>query len=172
MVHSADQDRMLYCKRLTNELQLIVSALGPYRDELQGVVVESTFNWYWLVDGLMAAGFAVHLAKTAAIRQYEGLKYSGDEHDAVFLAHIFRLGLPPEGYIYPSHERALRDLARKRMQLVQHRTLNILSIESLLARQLNLRINGEHVQRLDDTAVRALALPPHVERALMANLAV
>jgi transposase len=58
------------------------------------------------------------------------------------------------------------------MQLVQQRTLHVLSIESLLARQLNLRINGEHVQRLDDAAVRALALPPHVERALMANLAV
>lgn len=167
-----DRDRVLYCKRLANDLQLIVAALEPYRDELQGVVVESTFNWYWLVDGLMADGFAVHLANTAAIKQYEGLKYSGDEHDAVFLAHIFRLGLLPEGYIYPSHERALRDLARKRMQLVQQRTLNILSIESLLARQLNLRINGEHVQRLDDAAVRALALPPHVERALMANLAV
>jgi transposase len=167
-----DDDRVLYCKRLTNDLSLIVTALMPWRDELQGVVVESTFNWYWLVDGLMAAGFAVHLANTAAIKQYEGLKYSGDERDAVFLAHIFRLGLLPEGYIYPSHERALRDLARKRMQLVQQRTLHILSIESLLARQLNLRMNGEHVQRLDDAAVRALALPPHVERALMANLAV
>jgi transposase len=120
----------------------------------------------------MAAGFTVHLANTAAIKQYEGLKYAGDERDAVFLAHIFRLGLLPEGYIYPPEERGLRDLARKRMQLVQQRTLHILSIETQLARQLNLRIDGEEVQRLSDAAVRALALPPHVERALMANLAV
>jgi transposase len=88
-----DRDRVLYCKRLANDLQLIVAALAPHRGELQGVVVESTFNWNWLVDGLVADGFAVHLANTAAIRQYEGLKYSGDEDDAVFLAHIFRLGL-------------------------------------------------------------------------------
>jgi transposase len=135
-----DEDRVLYCKRLPNDLQTIVSTLTPYRDELQGVVVESTFNWYWLVDGLMAAGFEVHLAHTPAIKQYEGLKYAGDERDAVFLAHIFRLGLLPEGYIYPSEERGLRDLARKRMQLVQQRTLQILSIESLLARQANLRM--------------------------------
>jgi len=25
-------------------------------------VVESTFNWYWLVDGLMDNGYRVHLA--------------------------------------------------------------------------------------------------------------
>jgi transposase len=69
-------------------------------------------------------------------------------------------------------ERALRDLARKRLQLVQQRTLHILSIESLLARQINLRMNGEHIQRMDDAAVRALALPAHVERAMMANMGV
>lgn len=66
----------------------------------------------------MAAGFAVHLANTAAIKQYEGLKYADDERDTVFPAHIFLLGLLPEGYIYPPEERDLRDLARKRMQLV------------------------------------------------------
>nr|WP_227747386.1 hypothetical protein [Paraburkholderia franconis] len=68
-----DEDRVLYCKRLANDLQLIVAALVPHQDELQGIVVEATFNWYWLVDGLIAAGFAVHLANTSAIKQYEGL---------------------------------------------------------------------------------------------------
>jgi hypothetical protein len=47
----------------------------------------------------MAAGFHVHLANTAATKQYEGLKYAGDQQDATFLAHILRLGLLPEGYI-------------------------------------------------------------------------
>jgi transposase len=120
----------------------------------------------------MAAGFAVHLANTSAIKQYEGLKYAGDERDAVFLAHIFRLGLLPEGYIYPPEERGLRDLARKRMQLVQQSTLNTLSIENILARQLNLRLNAQQVRHLDRTAVNALCLPPHTECALMANLTV
>jgi transposase len=61
-----DQDQLLYCKRLTNDLSLIQAALAPFQAELEGVVVEATFNWYWLVDGLVAAGFAVHLANTAA----------------------------------------------------------------------------------------------------------
>lgn len=167
-----DHDRVLYRKRLVNDLQLIIAALAPHRDELQGIVVESTFNWYWLVDGLMAAGFDVRLANTAAIKQYEGLKYAGDEHDAVFLAHVLRLGLLPEGYIYPPQERTLRDLSRKRLQLVRQRTVNILSIESLLARHLNLSMNSEEVQRLDSNAIGALHLPPHVQRALQASVAV
>jgi transposase len=167
-----DQDHVLYRKRLMNDLQLIIAALAPHREELQGVVVESTFNWYWLVDGLMAAGFNVRLANTAAIKQYEGLKYAGDEHDAIFLAHVLRLGLLPEGYIYPPQERTLRDLSRKRLQLVRQRTVNILSIESLLARHLNLRMNSEQVQRLECAAVPALHLPPYVQRALEASMAV
>jgi transposase len=135
-------------------------------------VVESTYNWYWLVDSLMAAVFARWTAKPAAIKQYEGLKYAGDERDAVFLAHIFRLGLLPEGYIYPPEERGLRDLARKRMQLVQQSTLNTLSIENILARQMNLRFNAEQVRHLDSAAVTSLGLPPYIEIALAANLAV
>jgi transposase len=167
-----EQDRVVYCKRLANDLELITKALEPYRNELQGVVVESTYNWYWLVDGLMAAGFSMHLANPAAIKQYEGLKYTGDEHDAVFLAHVYRLGLLPEGYIYPREERPLRDLSRKRMQLVGQRTQNILSVESLLSRHTGGRFNKEQIQKLDDAVILKLGLAPHVERALKANLAV
>jgi transposase len=167
-----EQDGVIYCKRLANDLGQITKSLEPYRDELQGVVVESTYNWYWLVDGLMAAGFSIHLANPSAIKQYEGLKYAGDEHDAVFLAHVYRLGLLPEGYIYPREERPLRDLSRKRMQLVSQHTQNILSIECLLSRHTGGRFNKDQVQALDAAAIARLGLLPHVERALKANLAI
>jgi len=45
------------------------------------------------------------------------------------LAHLLRLGLLAEGYIYPREQRGARGLARKRMQLVYWRTAQILSIE-------------------------------------------
>ena len=64
-----EQDRVVYQKRLRNERGEILSALVPYYENLQGIVVESTYNWYWLVDGLMAAGHRVHLANTTAIEQ-------------------------------------------------------------------------------------------------------
>ena len=65
------------------------------------MAVESTFNWYWLVDGLQEQGYPVRLANPSAIRQYEGLKYSDDRHDARWLAHLLSLGILPEGFIYP-----------------------------------------------------------------------
>jgi transposase len=42
----------------------------------------------------------------------------------------------------------------------------------LLARQINVRMNGERIQRLGDGAIHAFGLPLHVERAMMANMAV
>ena len=96
-----EPDRVLRQRRLPNELPAILKELEPFHDELVGVVVESTYNWYWLVDGLKEHGHPMHLANTAAVPQYAGLKYSGDESDARHLAHLLRLGILPEGYIYP-----------------------------------------------------------------------
>ena len=62
-----ENSQVLVRKRVGNSLEAIVALLVPYRDELVGLVVESTYNWYWLVDGLMDAGFELHLANTAAI---------------------------------------------------------------------------------------------------------
>ena len=99
------QDRVMYRKRLPNMVSQVVAELKPFQAELAGVVVESTYNWYWLVDGLMEAGYRVHLANTTAIQQYSGLKYSDDFSDAQWLARMLRLGVLPEGYIYPKESR-------------------------------------------------------------------
>lgn len=93
-----EEDRVVAEKRLPNELTKILEFLLPWRAVLAGVVVESTFNWYWLVDGLQAAGFKVYLANTTAIKKYDGLKHSGDEADARYLAHLLRLGILPTGH--------------------------------------------------------------------------
>ncbi|AUB81820.1 hypothetical protein [Candidatus Thiodictyon syntrophicum] len=82
----------------------------------------------------MAAGYPVHLANTTAITLYSGLKYSDDDSDACWLAKLLRLGLPAEGYIYPKEERAVRDLLRRRLRLIQQRTANLVSIQNQLAR--------------------------------------
>ncbi len=113
-----EQDRTVYEKRLPNDIATITEALCIYQSELAACVVESTYNWYWLVDGLMDAGFPVRLAHTSALPEYSGLKYSNDFSDARHLAHLLRLGLLPTGYIYPKEERALRDLLRRRLLLV------------------------------------------------------
>jgi transposase len=145
-----EKDRVVYERRLPNEVSVILGHLAPYREKIQAVAVESTYNWYWLVDGLMEAGYEVRLVNTVAVKIYDGMKYTGDEHDARHLAHLLRLGILPTGYIYPKAERAVRDLLRKRGQLVRCRTAQILSIENLVTRNCGRRISQEEIRALDD----------------------
>ena len=172
VIVSDEEDRIVFSKRLPNDLGQIRAALEPHREDLAGVVIESTYNWYWLVDGLMDTGYQVHLAHPSAIKKYEGLKHSGDFADATYLAHLLRLGLLAEGYVYPREERGVRDLARKRLQLVRYRTAQILAIEGILMRQTGARLKGEAVKRLTAEQVDAFAFAPDVSLAVQANRAV
>lgn len=166
-----DQDQVVYEKRLPNDLAVIAQQLSAYQDSLQGIVVESTYNWYWLVDGLMDKGHKLHLANTAAIQQYQGLKYTDDKSDARWLAHILRLGVLPQGYIYPKQERAVRDLLRKRSQLVRQRTTNLLSIQNLLTRNTGSSMSSNRIKTLDAKQVDDLLVNPDLALAVKANLA-
>jgi len=172
VVISDENDKVLYSKRHPNNLRDICVALAPYRAGLVGIVVESTFNWYWLVDGLQEAGYTVRLANTTAIKQYDGLKHRGDESDARHLAHILRLNLLPEGHIMPKEMRGVRDLARKRMQLVQQRTCQILSIETSFDQQTGAHISANNIKKLSAMDVDEIGLGKMESLCIKANLAV
>ena len=60
-------------KRLRNDLSLTLSELKPYREELTAIAIESTYNWYWPVDGLMAAGYQVKLVNTSSVLSYRAV---------------------------------------------------------------------------------------------------
>jgi transposase len=167
-----ETDRVMAEKRLPNDLTRILAFLAPWQAELAGVVVESTFNWYWLVDGLQGAGFTVHLANTTAIKKYDGLKHSGDETDARYLAHLLRLGILPTGTILPPEARCVRDLARKQMQLVRSRVSHILAIDNISARQHGTRISSARVRDLTGEMIDQMGLPADVALAMQANRAV
>ncbi len=64
-----EQDQVMYHQRLANHLPTILEQLAPYHAQIKGLVVESTSNWYWLVDGLMDADYRVHVANPAAMQQ-------------------------------------------------------------------------------------------------------
>lgn len=144
-----EKDRVVWKGSLRNDLELVLMALAPYREQVAGVAVESTYNWYWLVDGLMEAGYEVKLVNPAAVKKYEGLKHQDDVSDAYWLAHLLRLGILPTGYIYPRERRGLRDLARKRLRLVSQQTAHILSLESLYNRCLSRSLSASQVRKVE-----------------------
>jgi transposase len=161
----------VFKKRVPNHLELILQTLDPFRDQIKGFVVESTFNWYWLVDGLMDAGYSsAHLANPAAIKQYEGLKHSDDQHDAFFLAQLLILGILPQGYIYPKKGRPVRDLARKRMFLVKHKTAHILSLQSLIARCCAIKVSANDIRNLTVKELEMWLEEEHIVLSAQANL--
>lgn len=144
-----DQDNnRLVEKRLPNQLFKTLQLLEPYRDQIVAVAIESTYNWYWLADGLIDHGYRVELVNTVAVTQYSGLKYTDDRSDAFWLAHLMSLGLLPTGYIMPPPQRALRDLLRKRMQMVQDRTRHVLRVQSQLERSFACRLSCADIKAL------------------------
>jgi transposase len=165
-----ETDRIVYRKRLPNDVATVLDVLAPYQDAITGLVVESTYNWYWLVDALMEAGYQVHLANTAAIVQYSGLKYSDDDTDAAWLAKLLRLGLLPQGTIYPKAERAVRDLLRRRLRLVQQHTGNILAVQNLFSRNRGRSISANEVRRLTPESVAELVTDPNLALAIQSTV--
>jgi transposase len=116
------------------DLKAVVKFLAPYKSRLEQVAVESTYNWYWLVDGLQACQYPVVLANPAGMVQYDGIKHADDTNDAFFLAELLRLKILPTGHIYDAQLRPVRDLLRRRLTLVHHRTALMLSFKSLYTR--------------------------------------
>jgi transposase len=143
------EDRRVVEKRLPNELEQTTRLLAPYREQLVGIAVESTFNWYWLVDGLMEHGYRLQLVNTAAVKQYEGLKHTEDHYDAFHLAHLMRLGILPTGYIYPKAQRRVRDLMRRRAGLVRLAARQLISVQSQIWRDTGERVSSNRIRRTD-----------------------
>ena len=163
--------KRIFGKRVSNDLPLILKTLDPFQDQLQGLAVESTYNWYWLVDGLMDAGYQrVHLANPAAIKQYEGIKHSDDKHDSFFLTKLLILGILPQGYIYPREDRPVRDLARKRLFLVRHKTSHVLSLQSLITRCSGQRVSANEIRQLSAEDLQQLLQEEHIVLSAQANL--
>jgi transposase len=153
-------DKRVFGKRLPNCIKTISMALKPFRKKISGIAVESTYNWYWLVDGLQDKGYKMHLANPSAIQQYEGLKHTDDKWDSFWLAHMLKLGILPQGYIYPKKLRPMRDLMRRRLRYVNQRTSHVLSLQSMLNRHLAMQLNSNDIKKLKLTDADKLFKDP------------
>jgi transposase len=66
----------------------------------------------------------------------------------------------------------VRDLLRKRSQLVRQRTANLLAVQNLLARNLGQSMGANAVKRLNSETVDGLLPEIHLALAVKSNLAV
>ena len=61
--------QVVFERRLPNDLMTIRDALAPFQKRIQALAVESTYNWYWLVDGLRALQYDTRLANPARMEE-------------------------------------------------------------------------------------------------------
>jgi len=136
-------------RKLDCDLKEVIEFLEPYKAQLQSMAVESTFNWYWLLDGLRAQGYPIDLANPAKIEQYKGIKHVTDKDDAFHLAELQRLNILPKAHVYDPDLRPVRDLLRRRTSLVQQRTALLLSFKSLYARTTGQRLDLKDLKKME-----------------------
>jgi transposase len=155
-----ENGRRLVHKRLPCDLSAILQLLAPYQERIATVAIESTYNWYWLADGLRDHGYHVVLANPARMKPYDGLKHTDDVSDAFFLTELLRLNILPTGHLYDRQTRPVRDLLRRRLLLVRQRTTLILSFKSLNERTLGQRVPLAQVKAMSVAAARARFTDP------------
>ena len=152
-----ERGRRLVHQKLPCDLPAILQLLKPYKNRIATIAVESTYNWYWLVDGLQDHGYHVVLANPARMKPYDGLKHTDDVSDAYFLAELLLL---PTGHIHDRQTRPVRDLLRRRLLLVRQRTTLILSFKSLNERTLGQRVPLARVKAMKAEEARARFTTP------------
>jgi len=168
MIGIVDQSgKRLKHEKVDCELKQVVKVLAPYKARLKSVAVESTYNWYWLVDGLRAS-YPVVLANPAAIDQYSGIKCADDKNDAYFLAELQRLNILPTGYIYDPKLRPVRDMLRRRLSLVHQRSALMISFKSLYTRTTGQAMNLGKLKSMEPS--QAAALYEHPANQLIATV--
>lgn len=169
MIGIVDQSgKRLKHQKVACDLKQVVAVLAPYKNRLKSIAVESTYNWYWLVDGLRALSYPVVLANPAGIEQYSGIKCADDKNDAYFLAELQRLNILPTGYIYDAKLRPVRDLLRRRMNLVRYRSALMISFKSLYTRTTGGEMKLGELKTLEPD--EAAALYEHPANQLIARM--
>ena len=100
-----------------------------FRSYLEGlppglpIAVESTGNWYWIIDEIEKAGHHPQLVNAGKAKLMMGNVNKTDKLDARGLAIMLRNGSLPGVWIPPAEVRDQRELPRMRSALVHMRTM-------------------------------------------------
>lgn len=148
-------------RSLANDPSELLTLLGRFQPGLE-LVIESTFNWYWIVDLLQDHHFKVCLAHTMGLAMITKAKVKTDQRDAIALARTLRRGDIPEAFIFPRRMRGIRDLVRRRNQVVQQRGNSYGSLRRLLLRHGVLEHTRQSATKITDDDLETLLYDPLV----------
>lgn len=128
------------------------------------VAIETTGNWYWIVDEIEEAGMVPRLVNARKAKLMFGCVNKTDKLDARGLNCLQRAGTLPTVWIPTAAIRDARDLPRTRMVIVRQRTALKNRIQSILSKYgLTLVDDGDLFTKRAEVALREriTKLPPH-----------
>jgi transposase len=137
-------DEILYHREIPTNADLFLEKLAPYREDVV-VCVECIFTWYWVADLCAAEGIPFVLGHALYMKAIHGSKTKNDRIDSKKIAKLLRAGMIPMAYVYPNAMRSTRDLLRRRMHFVHHRS-NLLTHIQQTNYQYNLPTIGKSLK--------------------------
>jgi hypothetical protein len=117
VVVSDEEDRIVYQKRLPNNLEQTRAALEPYRAELAGVVVESTYKRMQLVRCLTTQILAI---ENILARQTGG-RISSNQVKQLTAEQIEGLGFVPGVALALGANRAVSETLQQQIEVLERR---------------------------------------------------
>jgi transposase len=115
------RDEILYHREIPTRADVFLEKLAPYREDVV-VCVECIFTWYWVADLCAAEEIPFVLGHALYMKAIHGGKTKNDRLDSKKIAKLLRAGMIPMAYVYPKAMRSTRDLLRRRMHFVHHRS--------------------------------------------------
>lgn len=169
-------------RNIQNNFTIFKQFITPFLPNL-AVGCESTYNYYWLLDGCREAGIPFYLGHALYMKAISGNKKKTDPLDATTIANLMRTNYFPQAYPYPREMRATRDLFRRRTRLVRIRAeaythTQLVMHQHAITDVKSAEVKNRHtrrdlLRRLDDPDVRLSvetnldvvdALDPLIER--------
>lgn len=167
-VYIIDNDqKVLVNRKVANDIEVIHRLIRSHGRV--PTVIESTFNWYWIVDGLQDRKVPVTLAHSLKLAAISNAKVKTDKHDALVLAQLLRANMIPTSYIYPAEQRPLRDLLRQRWDAVALRADEYCTMRGRLYREGIITVGSNEVKLMGAEEINELIDHPLIRRQMMAN---
>jgi transposase len=114
-----EQGHVLGKSKVPNRQEAFTGFLASYSPEHSQVVLEATWNWYWLWDFLEERGYRIQLAHPLKTKAIASARIKTDKIDSEILAHLSRSNLVPQAYVVDRETRFSRELIRYRASLVR-----------------------------------------------------